>query len=181
MKKIFRPRVMTCALLLAASKGALATCSFMDSRFGPNDSVALDWGTIVVQRDTPVGTIVARTSDSTLGGRNNFMQCHRLHHPVGGRAWVCSRYLRRTNALPVRRAWAGNPHCDIRCRLKRRALWHRPAAASDFKCLLFDRRELVATVRRHMGQPCPPPDKDCADNRFGTDDHRPDCSGAGGG
>ncbi|SQC93225.1 Uncharacterised protein [Cedecea neteri] len=61
MKKIFRPRVMTCALLLVASKGALATCSFMDSRFGPDDSVALSFGTVVVQRDTPVGTVVCQT------------------------------------------------------------------------------------------------------------------------
>ncbi|QIX98036.1 fimbrial protein [Cedecea sp. FDAARGOS_727] len=76
IKKAFRPRLLTCALLLVASKGALATCSFMDSRFGPNDSVALDWGTIVVQRDTPVGTVVARLGDSTLGGRNNFLQCN---------------------------------------------------------------------------------------------------------
>lgn len=76
MKKIFRPRVMTCALLLVASKGALATCSFMDSRFGPDDSVALSFGTVVVQRDTPVGTVVASTTNSALGGRNNFLQCN---------------------------------------------------------------------------------------------------------
>lgn len=76
IKKALYPRLLACALLLVASKGALATCTFMDSRFGPNDAVALDWGTIVVQRDTPVGTIVARTSDSALGGRNNFMQCN---------------------------------------------------------------------------------------------------------
>jgi hypothetical protein len=76
MKKVFRPRVMTCALLFLASKGALATCSFMDGRFGPDDSVALSFGTVVVQRDTPVGTVVASTTNSALGGRNNFLQCN---------------------------------------------------------------------------------------------------------
>ena len=75
--KTFLSRVaLPGALLMLVSQGAMATCSFMDSRFGPNDSVALNFGTVIVQRDTPVGTVVATVSNNTLGGRNNFIQCN---------------------------------------------------------------------------------------------------------
>lgn len=69
------PRVLTCIALMVVSKGALATCAYMDGRFNPNDVVNINLGTVVVQRDTPVGTVVATVNDSTLGGRNSFIQC----------------------------------------------------------------------------------------------------------
>lgn len=74
-KKVLLSRILSCAALLLVSKGAFASCAFMDSRFSANDSVTLNLGNIVVQRDTPVGTVVATVNDATLGGRNNFFQC----------------------------------------------------------------------------------------------------------
>lgn len=76
IKKIVHNRVLSCATLLLISKGALASCGFMDSRFTPNDSVQLSLGSIVVQRDAPVGTVVWSTTNSVLGGRNNFIECN---------------------------------------------------------------------------------------------------------
>lgn len=75
IKKVLRPRILTCVALLLVSQGAFASCAFMDSRFSANDSVSLNLGNIVVQRDTPVGTVVATVNDTTLGGRNSFIQC----------------------------------------------------------------------------------------------------------
>lgn len=76
MEKIASPRVITFALLMVASKAAMATCGFMDSRFSANDTVSLNLGTVIVQRDTPIGSVVATVNDSALGGRNNFLECN---------------------------------------------------------------------------------------------------------
>lgn len=76
MKKRLLKRILTGGLLMVASKGVLASCAFMDSRFGPNDSVSINFGNVVVQRDTTVGTVVATINENTLGGRNNFIQCN---------------------------------------------------------------------------------------------------------
>lgn len=75
IKKVFPHRILSGALLLAVSNGAMAACSFLDSRFDANANVNLNAGNIVVQRDTPVGTVVATIDDSALGGRNNFFLC----------------------------------------------------------------------------------------------------------
>lgn len=74
-KKRRLTRLLTAGVLMMVSKGVWATCAFMDSRFGPNDSVNLNFGAVIVQRDTPVGSVVATINDSALGGRNNFLQC----------------------------------------------------------------------------------------------------------
>lgn len=63
-------------LLMLASKSALASCSFMDSRFGPSDGGSFIFGNVVVQRDTPVGTVVATQTGTALAGRNNFIECN---------------------------------------------------------------------------------------------------------
>lgn len=73
--KILPHPVLSCALLLVLSKGALASCAFMDSRFDANATVNINMGNVVVQRDTPIGTVVATVNDSALGGRNNFFEC----------------------------------------------------------------------------------------------------------
>ena len=76
IKHIFRNRLLSAILLMGVSNGALATCSFMDSRFTPNDAVQLNLGSVIVQRDTPVGTVVWSATNNTLGGRNNFIECN---------------------------------------------------------------------------------------------------------
>lgn len=73
--KILQHRLLSCALLMVMSKGALASCAFLDSRFDANATVNLNLGNIVVQRDAPIGTVVATINDTALGGRNNFFQC----------------------------------------------------------------------------------------------------------
>jgi len=76
IKKLVQSRVLCCLLLWVVSKSALAACSFMDSRFTPNDSVQLSLGTVTVQRDAPIGSVVWSTTNSVLGGRNNFIECN---------------------------------------------------------------------------------------------------------
>ncbi|NWC65393.1 fimbrial protein [Cedecea sp. P7760] len=75
MTTLFSKVIWGSVLLLGAAKSAQASCTFMDSRFNANDSVTLDLGHIVVQRDAPVGTVVATFNDSRLGSRNSFVQC----------------------------------------------------------------------------------------------------------
>lgn len=76
IKHIFRNRLLSAILLMGVSNGALATCSFMDSRFTPNDAVQLNLGSVIVQRDTPIGAVVWSSTNNTLGGRNNFIECN---------------------------------------------------------------------------------------------------------
>lgn len=79
MKRSFNKHMLRVGLtgaLLLASKGALATCSFMDSRFNANNGSALNFGNVVVQRDTAVGSVIATLTDTALGGRNNFLECN---------------------------------------------------------------------------------------------------------
>jgi type 1 fimbria pilin len=76
MKKVVSSRLLSFTLLMVASKAAMATCGFMDSRFSANDTVSLNFGTVILQRDTPIGSVVATLNDSTLGGRNNFIECN---------------------------------------------------------------------------------------------------------
>lgn len=75
ISKLIQPRILFCTALMMISKGALATCAFMDGRFNANDTVNINLGSVVVQRDAPIGTVVATVNDSALGGRNNFIQC----------------------------------------------------------------------------------------------------------
>lgn len=62
-------------LLLGAAKSAQASCTFIDSRFSASDSVTLDLGHVVVQRDAPVGTVLVTLLDSQLASRSSFLQC----------------------------------------------------------------------------------------------------------
>ncbi|WP_227317546.1 fimbrial protein [Cedecea davisae] len=75
MKTSFSKVLWGGILLLGAAKSAQASCTFMDSRYNANDSVTLDLGHIVVQRDAPVGSVVATFNDTRLGSRNSFIQC----------------------------------------------------------------------------------------------------------
>lgn len=74
MRKMPMQWITGCVLMLAA-KSALASCSFMDNRFAASDSVALNLGHVVVQRDEPVGSVVATVTNNALGSRNDFIQC----------------------------------------------------------------------------------------------------------
>lgn len=75
MMKRIRMQIVVGGLLLLAAKGAMASCTFMDARFTASDSVALNLGHVVVQRDAPVGSVVATLSNNALGSRNDFIEC----------------------------------------------------------------------------------------------------------
>jgi hypothetical protein len=46
-------RILFCGVLLLTSKMAVGACSFMDNRFTASDNINLNFGQIIVQRDTP--------------------------------------------------------------------------------------------------------------------------------
>ncbi|MGC6009124.1 fimbrial protein [Enterobacter kobei] len=68
-------RILFCGVLLLTSKMAVGACSFMDNRFTASDNINLNFGQIIVQRDTPIGSVVATASSATLANRNDFIEC----------------------------------------------------------------------------------------------------------
>ncbi|SQC93227.1 Uncharacterised protein [Cedecea neteri] len=134
MTTLFSKVIWGVALLLGAAKSAQASCTFMDSRFNANDSVTLDLGHIVVQRDAPVGTVVATFNDSRLGSRNSFVQCDSsgfvTRWAQGSGGFLPVSY-KRTNAVSVGRAGPGVSGGHQRRRLNCRALRHRTFAPAD--------------------------------------------------
>jgi|GEM_PF-405996 len=61
------------ALLGLCSTAAQATCTFLSGSV--TDGETINFGDVIVQRDTPVGSVVASTSSNTLNGRGNFLHC----------------------------------------------------------------------------------------------------------
>ncbi|WP_164037615.1 fimbrial protein [Serratia marcescens] len=61
------------ALLGLCSSAAQATCTFL---FGSaTDGETINFGNVIVQRDAPVGSVVASTSSTSLSSLGNFLQC----------------------------------------------------------------------------------------------------------
>ncbi len=76
MKNLLNKFVLFGVLLLVLSKGALATCVFLTgSTYTENDSSDFSFGNIVVQRDAPVGTVVASSTNGVIWDRTTFVQC----------------------------------------------------------------------------------------------------------
>ncbi|MFU9137964.1 fimbrial protein [Erwinia tasmaniensis] len=79
ISKCVKYPVLALVLLMLLSEGARATCKFMsDSQYNANDSVSLNFGKIIVQRDAPIGSTVAEITEPTLASRHDFIVCDNL-------------------------------------------------------------------------------------------------------
>ena len=61
------------ALLGLCSSAAQATCTFLSG--SATDGESINFGDVIVQRDAPVGSVVASISSNSLSSRGNFVHC----------------------------------------------------------------------------------------------------------
>lgn len=75
MKNLFKSFFLFGLFLLIFSNEAMASCRIVSSAYSANDTGNFSFGSIVIDRSTPVGSVVATATNTDLGGRGYFVSC----------------------------------------------------------------------------------------------------------